>query len=308
MSDLFPLRSIPAGDLTHLLDHVEIIGRTVWLSSTCRCRTAVLRGVPGKRISVLIDERLLGSDLEVITSGTRALVIGVRVELRRGCFDGAERPNVIVRGYPIGVPGTPTAGAMLTIDPADRDRAETRISITDLDDATTWSWSGVPVHTGPVDDPETILRWHHARTWWSVPLPMGDDDVRRDVDQLAYHPELWAPRDDAGALIEGASIAAWNRAAERALYRLARDRGWRKLTMRERVRLGRADKGAWCDDATYAAAQQALHNARGFGPVWPHARRAPWDRGDVGEYTLDAASAGPARRGFGYEDEDEEAA
>ena len=301
------LRFITPDCFRAVLAETELIGRTVHLSPTCRCKTAIIRGLPAKRFSILVDERLLGEDLDAVTTGTKALVIGVKTEDRVGCFDGSVRPQLIIRGYPVGVPGTPTEEAVVSVYADDVDERLVHVDIDGIGgEPITMRWTGQRMHTGEVAAPDAILYWHWTRSWWSVPLPISDREVGDEVRALAAFTDAWAPPSTGEA---PPTIAAWNRAAERALYRLARARGWRKLTQRERDRL-RIRGGAWVHETVYAAAQARLHERRGFGPVWPHARPAPYDRRpDVSEHTLEAASGHHdvtvARGGFGYEDETE---
>lgn len=284
--------------IAELLTELEIIGRPVWLSRTCRTRSAVLRGVPGKRLSFLIDERLL----EPSYSWDPRDTVGIEIEQRNGCYDSATRPNIIIRGYTnnragAGGPDSDRAAIIAVSRTADDHRGCGNVEVTVTTTwGDTWQWVGRSLQTVAVDSPAKILLWHWRQSWWSVPLPASDEEIRKDVEAMAATPDTWAPEDPA------ATVAGWNRAAERALYRLARARGWRKLTQRERDRLGLTG-GAWVHEAAYSEAQMRLYSG-GRERQWPHARPAPWV--GVGEHTLDESAAGPIRRVRYEEDEEDE--
>jgi len=118
-------------------------------------------------------------------------------------------------------------------------------------------------------DLSRVIWWHWCRYYGGGRRgearhgPLGEH--YDDVSVLAHSLD-WARRPDGesmlgegGRPLPGVTLSELNRAASRALYRLARDLGWRKLTRRERARLG-IHGGQWVREAVYAAAQARLHD------------------------------------------------
>jgi hypothetical protein len=124
-------------------------------------------------------------------------------------------------------------------------------------------------------EPHRLLGWHLARYYPRLPEwdPLWDDAkalLHGPVEAWLTHPRTGLPLDPART-----SIAAANRAAGRALYRLFRDAGWRLLTLREQTALG-IEGGHWVTGEVYAEAQE----------------RRSLCFGGVGEATLRAAHGG----------------
>jgi hypothetical protein len=207
----------------------------VWLSKSCRCRRYVLRGVPGKLVDVLIDDR--GSDLPA----DHDLVISV--VRKAGHFDGTERDRITVR-------------AMQQSETRYLAHAEVAVTETDASISISISRPGMRGWKGEYARLRSdldryclprIVMWHWRRYYAMLPM----DEVTALADSGTWLPENCPTLSEA------------NRAASRALYRLARDLGWRKLTLRERTVL-RLDS-MWVDEATYSRAHDALGHPTGCG-------------------------------------------
>ena len=74
----------------------------------------------------------------------------------------------------------------------------------------------------------------------------------------------WPVAEDGPHAGQPVTLAEANRAADRALYRMARDLGWRKLTLRERGKLGWTDGPQWRrQDDVLARLVELGHTASG---------------------------------------------
>lgn len=92
---------------------------------------------------------------------------------------------------------------------------------------------------------EHIIRWHFGRYYKFL----SNDDCSEATNEL----NLWHSQN------ASATLAALNRAASRILYRIARFRGFRKLTLREQKKYGLA--GQWHSESEYAEAQMRIHSS-----------------------------------------------
>lgn len=258
---------VPVADARGLEPHLEATENLVWLSRTQWGSRHTFRGVPARRVDVVIIDGygVDQSSSESIAEGRESPVCIVEIGRKSGRFDGAERDRItirpMVRGYErqmriqagrLYLAAQETPGC---VAPTVRVRLDT----CDADDG-------------------TPLRWE--RSWER--LRWAPDGARSPRDVVMWHAQRYFPRellDDAAALADGwtwpvaedgphagqpVTLAEANRAADRALYRMARDLGWRKLTLRERGKLGWTDGPQWRrQDDVLARLVELGHTASG---------------------------------------------
>jgi len=240
----------------------------VHLSRACTCERAGLRGVPLARVDLLIDSRI-DSRCDPATrtdpdpSSSTVLEFGEKA----GRHSGARRDRWTWRS----VEHTATAyqgipWAQLEIEAAGR---STRVLLRGGDGAVLLervyprlNW----VFSRP-DDAGRLVWWHARRHFGFLLAAEAEDDV------AALAATFTIP-------LSVATVSEANRLAERALYRLARDLGWRKMTLRERVRCWGAaagqDRPQWhrADEVAALLLQtgcgEATHRAAAGGTL------APW--------------------------------
>jgi len=163
-----------------------------------------LIGVPARRVDIAISQSLNGHPYmwEVVD--------------KAGKFDGAVRRRYSVR---------PCLDARISDGKVIVDKTDRQWVI----------WS-ISEGTAPIVDKWERLRsdldtyklgciwsWHYARYYKF--LDLSEQEVRTIGDAWAVGKQF-------------ASLAEANRSASRDLYRLSRDSGWRKLTLRERLKIG----------------------------------------------------------------------
>ena len=100
-----------------------------------------------------------------------------------------------------------------------------------------------------------IVYWHVHRFFGHLLDRPGSDKRPDDIEVLV--PAL-------SAECEALTLAEANRLVSRALYRLSREQGWRKLTLREQEKLGLTGR-QWWPESAYAAAHARLGNPTGAG-------------------------------------------
>lgn len=250
------------------VDSLEATGKVVWLSKSCRCRTFGLVGVPSGALDLVIDERLLEAESWRQPADDRDVIL-LTVGRKAGMYNGRIRRHITIRL--VRRADTPAGWGQLDI--------ETTLGGYDLGLATTDGlvWSDRFARQGGTFDPHEahrIIHWHFARYF---PRLDRGDPIREEVDALAFGPvAYWLTHPESGEAMDPrrVSIAAANRAANRALYRLFRDAGWRLLTAREAERL-QLKGGHWVRPEVYDAAQARLHAERGYGRQFPHRRGSP---------------------------------
>lgn len=202
----------------------------VWIGTAARGCSLLLhtfRGVPGKDVDVLLPRAAeMAERLHEDAPADLVCEIGLKV----GCFDGAKRWRLTFRtdytlrsaegreptiGHPSPKPG--------------------RIVLKEEEDALTviCLWTGPEGmwaqkfhrlrYTVADGDRRCILLWQWQHYYRFLP----EDDVRALAEYWSVLPVVVACED----------IAALNRLASAALYDLARQLGWRKLTLREKRKL-----------------------------------------------------------------------
>ena len=272
---------VPVADARDGLEpHLEATEDLVWLSRSQRGYRHTLCGVPARRVDVVIIDGygVDQSSADAIREGRPSQWCIVEIGRKSGRFDGAKRDRITVRPYVRGyalqmglMPGRLFLTAQETPGCVSRE---------------------VRVHMETAEQDGTPLRWSRSyqRLRWAP------DPSRAARDVVMWHATRYFPaalRDEAEALAsswtwpvyEGGpragqpvTLAEANRSADRALYRMARDAGWRKLTLRERGRLGWTKGPQWRrQDDVLARLVELGHTASGAGD---------WSRdestGDVG--------------------------
>lgn len=212
---------------------IEPSEETVWISRAYRARRYTVAGVPGRLLTIIGPEP--GSaqwDGDIVCD----------VQTRRGRYDGAERPSLLLR--PIS-PDDGTNGILSDVDDVDdvcellirratdgRPDPEGVGAIVDLIgcDVSIRVATIARVWRHELDEDGDLSRiagWHATRYYTHLGDSMGDAIEQATHDLLVAVRE----RDDI-------TLAEANRIVSRSLYRASRDLGWRKLTQRERIRHG----------------------------------------------------------------------
>lgn len=222
-----------------------------------RLRVHTLRGVPGSRIDVLLPDHH-PAPYAVCEIGRKA-----------GCYDGAIRWRVTFRSWPtIWEPGHseygpdglhPGPGSIII-----EEEPRALILLARWKPAGVWAQSFHQLdYTVEPDSGERVVLWQWTRHYHFLPA----DEVRQTAAMFASLP----------AVRQCADIAVLNRMASNALYDLARQMGWRKLSLVEKRRYGLSpDAPQW---------------HRQDGLVLRQARAGLGIPQGVGQYTLDAAQA-----------------
>lgn len=229
---------------------LESCGQDIWLSRTVKCARMNLVGLPAKRLDVIIDRALVDNEL----SGDEPIVCEIGRKI--GKYDNRERIRICFREY----------GPRLANDPTyTKTEGRIRVSAVESDymlEATDIKYNVLWQETLPrlraYANPGAageILMWHWSRYFRHLPAD--------EIEDIASHFKL----------PEGLSITAANRMASNLLYSESRGRGWSKLTVRERERLG-LDGGPWIRTDVVAIRR---------------AERMGCDPSGTGEYTRDAA-------------------
>lgn len=187
-----------------LLAHMEKLGNVVHLSRTCTCQRMGLRYVPAKRVDFLIDQRTTLAD------GEHPECWMIEMGRKAGHFDGATRDRWTARI--IRESQAPKNWADIVI-------TETGSGVEILCGAHSATY---PMVRREISDhePERIVIWHWTRYFRHIP----------HEDMLAAA-QGWAHTE--WPTISQCGLAQANRSASTMLYRLSRDLGWRKLSLRE---------------------------------------------------------------------------
>jgi len=242
---LFSAAEITQADCAAFLGALEWTAGVVWLSKTQQCRRATLRGVPAKRVDVIVDARIVDNTVDPRD------VLVVAVVAKPGRFDGAVRPRIHV-GVREGRHNKrdPIPSARLEVE-LDAERLTVTAAVGgDGWDGPRWCASFGRLRSDMNDySPARVVMWHWRRYFGFLP----------EADAVALA-ESWAL--EMAERPAPPSLAEANRLASSALYRCARTLGWHKLTMRERERLGLHTRPQWIAEAEYAQAQTSYEERR----------------------------------------------
>jgi hypothetical protein len=256
----------------------EGTGERVHISPTVVCGKYGLRGVPMRHVDVLLDH-----DYDQ-TEGSRGhWPRVVEISIKRGRYDGAERDRITLRRWQTGQTHG-MCGAEIVCQPH-------------VDGLGHESWHVEVVPTCPASghepwvrsyprlrsdlagyDLHRIVLWHWTRHY----RHLGHEDA-------AALSLAWAAEAVASGDLERWTLAEANRSASRALYRLSRDLGWRKLTLREQRR--HELSGQWHREEDVLRARGVLGTPTGCGEATHHAAQGRgWDG------THPVPGRGPAKR------------
>ena len=201
-----------------LLDYLESTQDYVWITKFTRCRRYTIRGVPARHVDILVDE----GQSELYPNPV------IEISQKTGRYDGAVRDRISLRWMRECHARALVKADMEILEYAragkktGRQEDWTKIIIGD--------WSGIYprlMHDPHPNAPARVITWHWRR-WFSH---LGWDDV----ENLAMF----------FSINVGETRAALHRRASRELYALSRRLGWRKLTLKERERLGLIGEGQW---------------------------------------------------------------
>lgn len=218
-----------------VLRMLEPCGHPVWVSRTTRCQRFNFVGVPAKRLDVLVQDKMTTTD-----------TIVCEVVRKEGRFDGAIRTRLCLRRL---VPGYQTNGkASLSVLLRGDEATVTFTRGTDV----LWSGSFPRLRAAAYQSrARELVMWH-----WSRYFRHLDSAVAEKVA-------------DSLVIADGSTITSANREASNRLYEESVALGWRKLTRRERERLGYPpDAGQWQrerDVAVRRAARAGLDHPSGTG-------------------------------------------
>ena len=240
-------------DPAEIREALEMTRQTVWLSRSCRCPRGGLLGVPLRRIDVLVEDR---TNLDPRDAWTAEVV------QKRGRYSGEYRPRVVVRVLR-GVEAVQLPLGLLMLEEQDGGaygRWAVRLQTAEAPPSAEWeaTFDRLRIDLDGYDLARVVM-WQWSRYYATV---VRFEDARSLADAFTADP-TWM-------------LSRANQEASRLLYRAARDAGYRKLTQRERLRLG-LHSGQWVPEVVYAAAQERLGG---------------WSATGVGEATLRAAVAG----------------
>lgn len=212
-------------DVGQLQLNLESMRDDVWLSKTCCCSRYGLRGVPSNKIDVLIDKRLESND-PVHPKGC----IEFSVVKKVGRFDGAKRDRLAMRMMPQSACIDHERCYLSIADLTDA----WRVDVTAENAAVRWTKQYNRLNSDLSEyDPERIVMWHWTRYFRHLDFAIADATAKD-----------WVLTDWAKFSSEW-TLAEANRSASRALYRASREHGWRKMTKRERDKLGIENQSQW---------------------------------------------------------------
>jgi hypothetical protein len=215
---------------------LEPCGSCVWISRTCRCARHNVVGVPARSLDVLVQDDLAHDD-----------TIVCEVSEKEGRYDGSVRTRIAFRRRCDGMDLDASTIA------AEDDGTDLVITVT-LPSGTWTSRHRIlrAMASESLGAARDIVLWHWSRYYRHLSAETADSVASRLV------------------IAPGTTITSANRLASALLYEESRAIGWRKLTRRERTRLGYGeDAGQWqrTDDV--------------------YARRG--ERTGCGDYTIDSA-------------------
>lgn len=282
-------------DVRPLLALAEYTGDDAQIRRTLY-RRATLRGVPGKHADMIVADSCTPTGpkvpvLEVTDRGDQQLPPGwlpvLELADKAGRYNRAVRRRYAIRPF-MRKEALALPLARLRIDGSDPEWLEIMIAPIEAPAIV----DRFPRLRSDLEDYDLqrVAGWHWRR--WFTHL--------RDQDGAREACDAWAAEVRSSGLADSWTIAEANRAASRMLYRFSRDLGWRKLTARERERLGLGvDAPQWWHTDALAGIYAAMghYHATGCGDAsliaasqghWP-ALDGPLTDGEIIELEFDEA-------------------
>jgi len=188
--------------------------------------------VPSKRADVLIDQRLIAGE-ELHPLGC----IVFSVVRKFGRYDNAERCRLALQMMPKSAILELERGLLNVADlPSTIGRPEGwRIDVTTDTGVVRWTRQFDRLKSELSEhDPERIIMWHWTRYFRHLAYEIAEQTGKVwALTEWSQHASEW-------------TLAEANRSASRVLYRASREAGFRKMTLRERHRLGLSESsGQW---------------------------------------------------------------
>jgi hypothetical protein len=216
---------------------LDALQRTVHLSPTVQGRAHTLRGVASNELDIVLTD-----DFEIAVDDRDLQV--VEISRKSGKYDGKERDRIVLRRLP-GHQARRLPSAELYTLGEDTGRVELVI---ESDGSVVWAgsyrrWTHELTDEAHAGD---IVLWHWRRYY---PF-LAEAEVRAIAGAF-------------GAEVIGRTLADANRLASRRLYALARESGYRKLTLREQRAWGL--EGQWHHESRVAQARERRGHCTGTG-------------------------------------------
>ena len=222
------------GEVAKYRERTETI---VHLAPTVRGRVYTLRGVPKNRVDVVVTD-----DAWTPRDDRDDLI--VEVSLKQGRYDGQQRDRILFRR----LPGHQARHLPMVSSVVTHGSSSSTVEV----EVGAWTRTYRALRSS-LDGYRLarIVMWHWRRYYTHLE---DGDAVRALADE-------WAVISEAEA--SNWTLAEANRSAARCLYRYSRDAGWRKLTTREREKLGAP--AMWVRQEWVAAQQLGRGDATGAG-------------------------------------------
>jgi hypothetical protein len=266
-------------NLANIREKASPSGKFVWVNSIERLRVCTLVGVPGKYLDLLLPEV------------TPLPMIAVEIGVKLGSFDGAKRWRITFRSW------NKESAEGKTPNFSNPGRGKLSIEEDEPDYTALlarWYSGGIWAASFPrlrylIDERTDLLGifMHQAKSWFPFLLRNHGEDVRQAGEVWAALPFIQGCKD----------LVVLNRTASAALYDLASNMGWRKLTLRDKRRYGLTDNSpSWHRADGLLLSRSYKGQITGVGCNGGSERRGGNSSG-VGRFTLDAASGRVAIRG-----------
>lgn len=248
---------VPVGDVRKILPHLEATQDRVWLARSTGGMRYTFRGVPAKRVDVVVcdDWERVRVSRDVTKPSDFAVV---EIGRKSGHFDGTERDRITVRPWNRGMV------AQLQI-------RDGRLFVRAEKKPTVAIWLEWTAEAGDGWQGRPCERWEreYQRLRWVLETPESGGHARIVMYHWSHFYSFLDAADAEGLAASfiaapGATLAEANRDASRQLYRLSRDLGWCKLTVRERAKL-RLNGSQWQRAIVVAERRAALAGARADG-------------------------------------------
>lgn len=200
-------------DIDPILALLEKTEDIAILSKRCACRKYTIRGVPAKKIDVLVS-------LDALSPMDARDTLIIEISHKQGRYDGNWRKRITLRRLPgHQAKHLPLVSPVISTIESD----QLTIAIGQWADTFQTLRSSLDGYHLP-----RILMWHWRRYYPHL----------HDTDAVCELANSWAEEISQEIKEKHWTLAEANRSASRALYRFSREMGWRKLTLREREKLG----------------------------------------------------------------------